>query len=269
MARKAPGDLSQKTEVMTERQRHVSNPVGQRSRIHWLRQLTGRMLAGTMLPALVVLAGCGGTLSSVSSSDSLSISPGTATIDTNCAGCNISTTSGGLVEQFTATLSGGAAGVNWTVSGGDANSGPGTITSSGQYTPPTYLTANSVSVTVTAALVSSPSTTASTTLTVTPGFLQPLTPENVALGANGAVTITGYIAEAGGTTGISYAVASSSTDRAADKDRWAVQAARAAATHSPIARSRIPLQLPLQPPHPPTWWRPSAPRLRKRRRKSC
>ena len=169
------------------------------------------MLAGTMLPALVVLAGCGGTLSSVSSSDSLSISPGTATIDTNCAGCNISTTSGGLVEQFTATLSGGAAGVNWTVSGGDANSGPGTITSSGQYTPPTYLTANSVSVTVTAALVSSPSTTASTTLTVTPGFLQPLTPENVALGANGAVTITGYIAEAGGTTGISYAVASSST----------------------------------------------------------
>lgn len=145
-----------------------------------------------------------------SSSGSLSVSPGTATIDANCTGCN-TTTPGGLVEQFSATSSGSAANVNWTVSGGDANYGPGTINSSGQYTPPTYLTANSVQVTVTAALASNPSTTASATLTVTPGFLQPLTPENVALGANGTVTITGYIAEAGGTTGINYAVASSST----------------------------------------------------------
>jgi hypothetical protein len=165
-----------------------------------------------MLPAMAVLAGCGGALSSVSSSGSgsLSISPGMATIDANCTGCN-TTTSGGLVEQFSATFSGSAAKVNWTVSGGDANSGSGTINSSGQYTPPTYLTANSVQVTVTAVLASSPSTTASATLTVTPGFLQPLTPENVALGANGTVTITGYIAEAGGTTGINYAIASSST----------------------------------------------------------
>jgi hypothetical protein len=164
-----------------------------------------------MLPALFVLAGCGGTLSGVSSRGSLSISPGTATIDANCTGCNTTSTSGGLVEQFSATFGGSTANVNWTVSGGDANSGPGTINSSGQYTPPAYLTANSVQVTVTAAMATSPSTSESATLTVTPGFLQPLTPENFALGANGTVTITGYIAEAGGTTGISYAVASSST----------------------------------------------------------
>jgi hypothetical protein len=166
-----------------------------------------------MLPALFVLAGCGGALvnSSPTGSGSLSISPGTATIDTNCTGCNINTSSGGLMEQFSATLSGSAASVNWKVSGGDANSGPGTIDANGRYAPPTYLTANSVQVTVTAVLASSPSTTASATLTVTPGFLQPLTPENAALGANGTVTIAGYIAEAGGTTGISYAVAGSST----------------------------------------------------------
>jgi hypothetical protein len=166
-----------------------------------------------MLPALFVLAGCGGVLTNVSLSGSgyLSISPGTATIDANCTGCNTTSTSGGLVEQFSATFGGGAARVNWKVSGGDAKSGPGTINSSGQYTPPTYLTANSVRVTVTAAMTSSPSTTASATLVVTPGFLQPLTPENVALGANGTVTITGYIAEAGGTTAVNYAVADSST----------------------------------------------------------
>ena len=43
---------------------------------------------------------------------------------------------------------------------------------------------------------------------MTPGFLQPLTPENAALGANGTLSITGYLAEAGGTTGISYALSS-------------------------------------------------------------
>ena len=164
-----------------------------------------------MLPALIALAGCGGALVSGSSSGSLSISPGTATIDDNCTGCNTTTTSGGLAEQFSATVSGSAANVNWTVSGGDAKSGPGTINSSGQYTPPAYLTADSVQVTVTAELASSPSTTASAALTVTPGFLQPLTPQNVALGANGTVTITGYIAEAGGATGINYGVSNSST----------------------------------------------------------
>ncbi|MFZ0337018.1 MAG: hypothetical protein WAL45_03235 [Terracidiphilus sp.] len=165
-----------------------------------------------MLPVLVVLAGCGGGPSSGgSSSSTLDVFPGTQTIDTNCTGCNATNSSGGLAEQFAATFEGGAPNVNWTVSGGDASAGPGTINSNGQYTPPSYLTANSASVTVTAALVSSPSTTASTTLTVTPGFLQPLTPENAALGANGAITITGYIAEAGGTTGINFAVANSST----------------------------------------------------------
>ncbi len=165
-----------------------------------------------MLPPLVFLAGCvSGAPSNGSSSGTLAVLPGTGTIDTNCTGCNATNPSGGLAEQFAATFDGGAPNVNWTVSGGDASAGPGTINSNGQYTPPSYLTANSVSVTVTAALTSSPSTTASATLTVTPGFLQPLTPENFAMGANGTVTITGYIAEAGGTTGINYAVASSPT----------------------------------------------------------
>jgi hypothetical protein len=53
--------------------------------------------------------------------------------------------------------------------------------------------------------------TSSATVTVTPGFLEPLSPENVALGANGTATVTGYIAEAGGSTGINYAVSNTST----------------------------------------------------------
>jgi hypothetical protein len=147
----------------------------------------------------------------MASTGGLSVSPGTANIDTNCTECNATSTSGGVVEQFSATLGGNAANVNWSVSGGDASAGPGTINASGQYTPPGYLTADRVQVTVTAKLATNPSTTASVPLTVTPGFLQPLTPENAALGATGTVTITGYIAEAGGTTGVNYAVAGTST----------------------------------------------------------
>jgi len=171
------------------------------------------MLAITALPTFLVLAGCGGGIASTTTSNgTFSISPTTLSIDTNCTGCNAATSSGTAVEQFSAMLnSGGATTVTWSVSGGDANSGPGTISSSGQYTPPPYLTANSVQVTVKATLSSSSTTTASAALTVTPGFLQPLTPENVSVGSAGTATITGYIAEAGGSTGINYAVSSSST----------------------------------------------------------
>jgi hypothetical protein len=120
------------------------------------------------------------------------------------------TAQGKSAEQFSATLANGSpATVTWSVSGGDANSGPGTINADGQYVPPSYLTADRVQVVVTATF--NASTVATSVLNVTPGFLQPLTPENSALGANGQVTLTGYLAEAGGSRGISFAVANSAS----------------------------------------------------------
>ena len=138
-----------------------------------------------------------------------SVSPGVTSIDTNCTGCN-SSTSGTANEQFSATLSNGSpASVTWSVSGGDAVTGPGSINSRGQYTPPAYLAADQATVTVTATSTTNRSLTASAKLTLTPGFLQPLSPENAALGPDGTVTLTGYIAEAGGTMSIKFAVAGS------------------------------------------------------------
>lgn len=138
-----------------------------------------------------------------------SISPGVGLIDTNCTGCNGTNAAGGSAEQFTATLNGGGtASVAWSVSGGDSNSGPGSISASGLYSPPSYLTADSVTVRVTATLTADAKVIASAALVVTPGFLQPLTPENAALGANGTLTMTGYIAEAGGSARINYALSS-------------------------------------------------------------
>ena len=167
-----------------------------------------RAAAVLLGPALLLAAGCGdGHVAADPSNSSFSIAPGTTTVDTNCTGCNGTSSQGTRVEQFSATLAGGgAAGVTWSVSGGDANSGPGAINSAGQYTPPSYLTADRVQVLVTGTLNG---TTATSVLTVTPGFLQPLTPENAALGANGQITVTGILAEAGGEAGISFGVANS------------------------------------------------------------
>jgi hypothetical protein len=177
-----------------------------------VRKLPLRIAAFLLPPVLIAMAGCGvGQVNANPSNSSFSITPGTDFIDTNCTGCNATSAKGSSVEQFSATLTGGgAAQVTWSLSGGDANSGPGTITASGQYTPPSYLTADRAQVVVTATL-NATTTTATAVLTVTPGFLQPLTPENAALGANGQVTITGFLAEAGGETGISFALSNSAT----------------------------------------------------------
>jgi hypothetical protein len=169
-----------------------------------------RTAALLLAPALLVAAGCSnGRVSADPSNSAFSIAPGTGSVDTNCTGCNATSTQGTSVERFSATLAGGGpAAVTWSVSGGDANSGPGAITAAGQYAPPSYLTADRVQVVVTATLNT---TTATAILTVTPGFLQPLTPENAALGPNGLTTVTGFLAEAGGETGIAYALSSSTT----------------------------------------------------------
>ncbi|MGA9672828.1 MAG: hypothetical protein WBQ94_26670 [Terracidiphilus sp.] len=168
------------------------------------------MLAVLLAPMLLAAVGCGvGSVTAAPSNGAFSISPGTGQLDTNCTGCNATGVQGKAAEQFSATLTGGgAAGVTWSVSGGDANSGPGSISANGQYTPPGYLTADHVQVVVTATLGANKATAV---LTVTPGFLQPLTPENAALGANGQMTITGYLAEAGGTLGINYTLAGTAT----------------------------------------------------------
>lgn len=176
-----------------------------------------RAVVGLALPAMLALAGCGGNITAKSASTSnggispgsFSISPATLTIDTNCTGCNAA---GSGYQQFSAlTTSGAKASVTWSVSGGDAYSKAGSINATGQYKPPSYLTADSVRVTVTATSTSNPSATATATVTLTPGFLQPLAPENVALGANATVTVTGYIAEVGGTDVINFATSSSAT----------------------------------------------------------
>lgn len=164
----------------------------------------------------VLLAGCGAIQPTARPSNAtFSISPGMAQIDTSCNGCNAVGANGALALQFSARLAtGGAAPVTWKVAGGDQTSGAGSISASGLYSPPSYLTGDNARVVVTATLKGSGANAgleASSELTLTPGFLQPLTPENAALGPRGTLLATAYLAEAGGTREVSFALASTPT----------------------------------------------------------
>jgi hypothetical protein len=169
------------------------------------------LLAG---PVLLLLAGCGtATVTANPVNASFALSPTMAAIDTNCTGCNGTARRGTPVYRFVARLPNGeAAPVTWSVSGGDAAAGAGSISAAGEYTPPGYLTADQAQVVVTARLASDPRVAASAQITVTPGFLQPLTPENVALGPNGTVAVTGRLAVAGGSAGIQFALGNGASD---------------------------------------------------------
>ncbi|MBS1802014.1 MAG: hypothetical protein JST28_01535 [Acidobacteria bacterium] len=160
------------------------------------------------MPTLAMLAGCGARpVTARSTNPTVSISPGSSVIDTNCTGCNSLSAHGNPVHRFSAkVLTGDPVGVTWSVSGGDPAAGAGSISATGQYTPPNYLSRDRAEVVVTASLKSDPNVRAESVLTLAPGFLQPLTPENSALGPGGAVTITGYLAQAGGANEIHFAL---------------------------------------------------------------
>jgi hypothetical protein len=167
-----------------------------------LRLKLHNTLALLLAPAVMVVAGCGGRVSAsdASAATGLSIQAEATRIDTN------------RTTRYTATLADGEpASVEWSVTGGDPSAGPGTISRDGIYTPPSYLTRDAITVHVSAALANKTSQLVppsdATALTVIPGFLQPLTPGNLALGPNGTVTISGSMTEVGGSGGIRFALA--------------------------------------------------------------
>src|SRR3984957_16149083 len=137
--------------------------------------------------SLLLLAGCGAVSSAAGSgAGALVINAERAAIDT------------ATTDQLTARIgSGGSASVKWTVASGQnaAPLGQGTISATGLYTPPSLLSRDQVQVQVMATSHSDPATTASFLLTVTPGFVQVLTPETASMAPGSTVQVKGQIAE--------------------------------------------------------------------------
>src|SRR6202050_979963 len=130
---------------------------------------TGLTLLSIATPLLLLLvAGCGAVNAPAGSSPgALVISAEKATIDT--------TTN----NQLSARLASGAsANVHWAIVAGQNNAslGQGTISANGLYTPPPLLSRDQVQIQVMATSQGDPAATATYLLTVTPGFVQVLTP---------------------------------------------------------------------------------------------
>ena len=137
--------------------------------------------------ALLLLAGCGAiSVPAGSSTSTLLVYADKPAIDTT------------TTNRFTAHMaSGAAANVLWTIAGGqnDASLGQGTVDANGLYIPPALLSRDRIQVEVQARSRSDPSLITSYLLTITPGFVQVLTPETASLAPGGTVQVTGAIAE--------------------------------------------------------------------------
>ncbi|MFZ0662782.1 MAG: hypothetical protein WAM66_08830 [Acidobacteriaceae bacterium] len=147
-----------------------------------------RQHSALAIPALLVLlAGCGvGQFDTASANGVFSVATTSA-----------ATTSNGQV-QFSARLpSGEPAPVAWSVSGGDNASslGEGHVDATGLFTPPSALSQDTVRVEITARLKNDPAEVASKSVSITPGFVQSLLPENASLIAGATLEATAEIAE--------------------------------------------------------------------------
>jgi hypothetical protein len=149
-------------------------------------QFLRRHSALALSALFVFVAGCGvGQFGSVSANGIFSVSASST-----------AATSNGQI-QFSARLpSDDPASVVWSVSGDNASSlGQGHINANGLYMPPSALSQDAVHVQVTARLKNDPAEIASRTITVTPGFVQSLLPENASLTPGASLEATAEISE--------------------------------------------------------------------------
>jgi hypothetical protein len=120
---------------------------------------------------------------------------GSAAFSITASALSISTN--GQIALHASLPSGDAAPVVWRIdTGTNAPAlGQGHVDATGVYAAPGSISADEISVRVAAALQSDPTSTASVTLLVHPGFVQPLLPQNLALTAGASAEVTAQIAE--------------------------------------------------------------------------
>jgi hypothetical protein len=132
-------------------------------------------------------AGCGSiNYAAQAGNGSFSLSAATQAVGTN-----------GQIALHATLPSGEAAPVAWRIASGTnaATLGQGQVDEKGLYTAPGSLSGDGIAVRVEAALESDPGSTASLTIAVHPGFVQPLLPQNLALTPGATADVTAQIAE--------------------------------------------------------------------------
>lgn len=148
-----------------------------------------RALPGRLLLALLasLAAGCG--------SVNYPGAAGSSGLSLHAAGTSVSTN--GQVALHATLPSGEAAPVVWRIASGTNSPtlGEGHVDATGTYTAPGSLSADHATVSVEAVLRTNPQVAASLVLTVEPGFVQPLLPQEMALPPGATAEATAQIAE--------------------------------------------------------------------------
>ena len=173
------------------------------------------------LAIALLLAGCGGNFNptlaagSALTLESRSLVAGAAAqpaMTDKTTGAVLVDTNGAI--QWSAAFPDGTpALVRWSLTGGDPHAGPGSITAAGLYTPPSYTTLDPAEIPVIlhARLAQtgsgSEADAATAHILILPGFLRPIAPENLSLAANATATLTGSIAQVGGSAAIRFSLA--------------------------------------------------------------
>jgi hypothetical protein len=145
---------------------------------------TSRLLLALLA---VATAGCG--------SINFPAEAGSGQLSLNAAALSVGTN--GQIALHATLPSGAPAAVRWSLLSGTnaASLGQGHIDSSGIYSAPGALSTDRITVEVEAVLESDPQLTATLYLSVVPGFVQPLLPQNLALAAGANADVTAQIAE--------------------------------------------------------------------------
>lgn len=150
--------------------------------------MTRRVLSRLFLGVLALaVAGCGSmNFPAHAGSGALEIASSSQTTTTN----------GQIALRATGAL-GETPAVSWSVVSGTnaASLGQGSVDAAGIYTAPGSVSADSATVTIEARRIADPTDAAWTTITVKPGFVQPLLPQDVALMPGATVEVTAEIAE--------------------------------------------------------------------------
>lgn len=140
-----------------------------------------------LLPLALVLAGCGTmNFPARAGGSGLVIAASSSTVSTN-----------GQVALRASGPLGDSPAVHWSIASGTnaAALGQGSVDARGIYTAPGSLSADSVTVRIEARQRSDPANAAWTTLTVKPGFVQPLLPQDAALTPGAVAQVTAEIGE--------------------------------------------------------------------------
>ena len=163
-----------------------------------------------LVPAAVLVAGCGGSFTLANSGAGQMVlrsqTAGAASAPMSVPTSRATLPTSATLNWTATTTDGLPVAVEWSVTGGDPHAGAGSVTADGMYTAPSWLTVDDAQVTLHARVPGAATDAATAEIQITPGFIRPISPENLAVAPGSAVSLSASLAEVGGNASIGFSL---------------------------------------------------------------